>query len=264
LEAAPAAALLLDFALAGGSEGGFLHRLRRRFPRLPIALAAGGEVDQHLDTLRDLNLGVVLPRQAPLEPERLARVWASFAAPEQSARLEYHMPPSAAIQGLSLRSLSDKALVMSQAVEALERSRRASPSVFDVQLVFEEIVNNALVHAFRDSSGRETPRLLDRTPLAENEIVEARFGIHAGGLGLSVRDNQGTLRAATVLDRLYRQASLTGLTDENGRGFYLSRVLSAELHICIRPGRLTEVIALFDSVHPKRPKTLCIYEAAED
>jgi len=109
----------------------------------------------------------------------------------------------------------------------------------------EEIINNALFHAFRNPDGSEKYRPGSFEFLDNNEEVAIEFGADATTIGFSVTDNRGTLTPELVIGKLARQYYREGLFDESGRGVYLARMLSGNMVINIHRGRRTQMICIF-------------------
>ena len=249
--------------LRSATDPGFnlLDFIRRQPRPTAVAVVAGEEIADGFHPLYLHGVGVILRRSAPPSAPALRRVFESLFDPMQSVGLERHIPQGAAIDGGSIRTLADRNRFIEQASHVLSQRAARFPSVFDLRLVFEEIANNAILHAFRTSDGeKKYSRLSDLRQLADDEHVAVQFSVGPQWTGLSVRDNQGAFQVKEVLGKLYRQVSLQGLTDESGRGLFLSWSLADVLIACVVPGQITEVTALFHSPSPASEKTLCMYE----
>jgi hypothetical protein len=59
-----------------------------------------------------------------------------------------------------------------------------------------------------------------------------------------VVDRKGRLKKSTVLDRLERQLTGSGILDNSGRGIHMSRVFADRLVINIAPAQKTEVLLM--------------------
>jgi anti-sigma regulatory factor (Ser/Thr protein kinase) len=141
--------------------------------------------------------------------------------------------------------LAEKQKMMEEAIGFFRRYRPHETDINQIRLAFEELINNAIYHAFRKSSGVEKYRMGTFETLNQGEEIYVEFGFDKRFLGCSVTDNQGTLEIETVMKKMERQITLEGLMDESGRGIYLTRTLCDRMIINLRPGVLTQVVLLF-------------------
>ncbi|MCX7011614.1 MAG: hypothetical protein NTW86_03440 [Candidatus Sumerlaeota bacterium] len=235
-----------------------------RAPRRPtLAFVAGQEIESNSHWMRRHRVGIHLPRSHPPSVGELRFILDSAADPTKSLGLEKHLPQGTPVAREPLRTVADKKRLIEEISRRMEGGGPEAPSAFDVRLVFEEIVNNAILHAF-SRPGRRLERLAQFDSLAPAEEILAQHSVGPRWVGLSVRDNQGRLTRDTVLERLHRQMSLSGLNDDNGRGLFLVRALASRLLISIIPGKVTEVTAIFDAQAKTREKMLCVFEAPRE
>jgi anti-sigma regulatory factor (Ser/Thr protein kinase) len=130
--------------------------------------------------------------------------------------------------------------------------------LYDARLVLEEMVNNALFHAFANERGEERYQVAHFEQLAPGERIEIEFGNDAEAIGFAVTDNGGRLQPATIIEKLARQYNREGIFDESGRGLYLSRMFSSLLVINIEKGKRTQMVAIFGEKREDAIKPLCV------
>jgi anti-sigma regulatory factor (Ser/Thr protein kinase) len=232
-------------------------RIRREYPHLPIALLVSQDYEGYFPLLNKHDVFCVIVRTAPLDFDELQIAIENLILPTKAFGLARYLPAPLALHEKVILSLSDKQEMMEDALKLFHRFRPHDTDISQIRLAFEELINNAIYHAFRRASGAEkyTMGAFDR--LERGEQIRVEYGANKHYLGCSVRDNQGTLDVTTVMKKIERQITQEGLMDESGRGLYLTRTISDKMIINIHPQVATEVILLF--AHRNRPKVKPFY-----
>jgi hypothetical protein len=148
---------------------------------------------------------------------------------------------------LNVRTLEQKNEAIERVINHFATAGFDVHRLYNVRLILEETINNALFHAFLDATGEEKYTLADFDGLKDpNEVVKVEYGSDRRHLGFTVTDTAGTLTVPLVLSKFERQLKSHGIFDQAGRGLYLSRLLTSNLIINIEPRLRTQVVALFD------------------
>lgn len=208
-------------------------------------LAIREQLDQSLTMARRLGIGCLFTHDClnyPAELDGLVKWLDARAAP---LGLERYLADGTEIWESAIRGRNDKAEIIESVVDGAAQVNEDRAFQFDLRLIMEELLNNAIYHAFQDNIGREKYRIGNFKGLAEGESIRVRTGHDDRTFAVSISDNQGTLRRDTVLHKLERHVSVRGLLDENGRGLYLTYSLAGRVVFNLRKGELTELIVLF-------------------
>jgi hypothetical protein len=120
-----------------------------------------------------------------------------------------------------------------------------------VSVIVDELVSNAIYVApvtpggarLRSAEPRDHARAL-----AGRDRVSVRWATDARYLAIEVRDQWGSLEAATIAGRLVRGGN-PAVAGEGGMGLPLAYACCNQLVVGCAPGVLTEVIALLDVRH---------------
>lgn len=249
-------ALIVDMNIApSGIE--LVARIRREFPHLPVALLVNAEYEHLFNLLNKYDIYCVLVRTAPLDFDELQLAIENLLVPAKSFGLSRYLRPPCEIRERVIQTLADKQLMMEEALELFRRYRPHDTDISQIRLAFEELINNAIYHAFRRASGDEKYKLGAFERLDRDEIIRVEYGANRRYVGCSVMDNQGTLDETTVMKKIERQITKEGLLDESGRGLYLTRTLSDKMVVNIHPHVATQLILLF--AHRDRPKIKPFY-----
>lgn len=219
----------------------------RDLPCRPILAAVSEPSDpaRAYTLARRLGIGAVFPERAWRFPRELHR-WADwFDGGGPPLGLAPHLAPGSETFEIPILRREDKEPAVEYALAFLGE-RRSEPALqFDLRLVLEEMINNAILHAFVDEHGAEKYSTGAFERLAEGESVELRMGADARTIAFTVTDNQGRLRRDTVLSRVERQARARGVMDTGGRGLHLIHSLAPRALFHIVPRRTTEMVALY-------------------
>lgn len=102
-----------------------------------------------------------------------------------------------------------------------------------VESVMEEILTNALYHAYRDGNGKEKYARRSRVTLGSNEILTIRFRASDNGIFLSVSDQAGSLGFDDVAASLFRcyESSTQIQTKDGGAGLGTYMIFDAVTHL---------------------------------
>jgi len=112
-------------------------------------------------------------------------------------------------------------------------------------LLLDELLHNAMVHAPRDNKGRVKYARTQRIVLEENEFVTCNYGYDQRKFGFAVVDKFGSLENTRIMDLLDRHISGAGYHDRQGRGLFISRGLTDRFIVNIKRDVRTEIICLF-------------------
>jgi len=243
--------LLVDMALPpSGLE--FVARIRHDFPHIPVALLVSSEYEHQFALLNKYDSFCVLVRTLPLDFDELQIAIENLIAPTRAFGLARYLRQPVEVHEKVITSLADKQSMMEEALEFFRRYRPHDTDISQIRLAFEELINNAIYHAFRRASGSAKYKLGAFERFGSGEQIRVEYGRDKRYLGCSVADNQGTLEVETVMKKIERQITQEGLFDESGRGLYLTRTLADKMIINIHPNIATQVVLLF--AHKDRPK----------
>jgi len=218
----------------------------RLYPDLPILLLAPTSNSETFVTMQSCGIGAVLPPTDVLEPAQIKLLFQHFLSPVQAPGIARFFPEGHRVEKWSLRDPAEREDLLKQLKKDFELSKWVDE--YDLQLILEELVNNAALHAFR--TPRDNPKYgpIPKGRLDENDQVCVEWACEdtENGIGygaISVCDNKGLLAPGQIWKRLFRQSSQRGLLDTSGRGVYLVHLLTGLFSITIQPGQWTEVTA---------------------
>lgn len=222
-------------------------------PDLPIAFLARTTESPIYTNLQTYAVGAALPASPDLSDRQLSLFFKHLVEPNQRGGLSDYFPRNHPIKRYRMTDQARR----NEILEAVSTDFDGTVTVdsYDLQLVFEEILNNALIHAFRTTRSHPKYGAVSKTLLdAEDEVCiewttcpNPQDATQTCG-ALAISDNQGLLAPQVAWERFFRQTSLKGLLDTNGRGLYLVHLLSSLMLINIWPGKRTEILAFFDPV----------------
>jgi DNA-binding response OmpR family regulator len=223
-----------------------LVEAQRRWPEMKVALITGYDVDDYIRLIKRHRITNVITKTSPFDHAEFIKTVKNILEPERVFGLDRHLGSDAQLTRRRLRTHEEKDQLTEAMVTTLHPLIEVPRRAFELRLVFEEVVNNAFFHAYRNPDG--TPRHSKEAAedLAEDESVTVEYGHDANQVGFSVTDGAGTLSVDRFLEKIERQVTQDGLMDEDGRGFFLSRAFSSRLVVNIETGRRTQIIVLFD------------------
>ena len=176
--------------------------------------------------------------------ERDASVKQTHAALAQASTAHYTWEGTAKAGELKLGSSVDRQALIQQVVvrAGIENKRFLKEKV---ECVLEEMISNALFHAYRDAAGKEKYARRSTVTLGSTEIITVRFEVIDKGIFLSVTDQAGTLvfdEVAGSLKRCYgSDTQIQAKEGGAGLGTYMIFDSVTHLKFDVAPGKATTV-----------------------
>jgi anti-sigma regulatory factor (Ser/Thr protein kinase) len=219
-----------------------------------------------IDLLHHYHIGRVLPGRliANLSenPISSANLLQSLWQPHVSVGLQAHLGSTAECHQIQMANSND----IGTTFEVLQRffESHQAEDVIDLSTVLMEALTNAVYHAPRNRAGaKKYDKGQPIDALEPNEHVSVSYGWNGEVMGISIRDQWGSVNVRDMLFWLSRNVSGEGLFDTSGRGMYLMHTLVDRCVINLNPlgtrGAMTEVILLKRPISlPNTPKLLWI------
>lgn len=251
--------LLADLStLAAESDPG-IRNLFSPTAKIPTAVLTDLRPEEYMHTINRLRTRHLLVKSAPPEPAELDLLLHCVVSPRDGFGLVLHFEHTLEMFSLTVRTRPAKNEAIERVINYFATNGFDIHKLYNVRLILEELLNNALFHAFRDDAGREKYRMSDFTSLEAEEQVRVDYGNSGHVIGFSITDNAGTLHPEVVLEKMARQHTREGLLDVSGRGLHISRMLTSNLFINIEEDRRTQIVAVFqENESPARLKPLTI------
>lgn len=242
LDREPCALILIDFETVGLQIDLFVDLMKEKMKQTKIALLTKLHLEEYIFYIRNWGITNVMPKRDPYNPDEVLVIVENFIYPEKAFGLRRYLPTL--IKSEEIRTRDDKSYVVSKIINFFGANGFSSGELYDIRLVLEEMINNAIYHAFRNEQGEEKYRPYTFMELAPGEMIKVDYGCLGEKAGFAVNDNQGALKPQKIIDALCRQYDKEGLYDQSGRGLFLSRRFTDTLIINIRNRKLTQIIAL--------------------
>ena len=158
---------------------------------------------------------------------------------------------------IDIRSADDRDRFVEDLILDLCRNQLWEGWVDRLRLVAEEVVNNALLHAFESDGGRRyVPGAF--TEMLPGHRVSARYAVDGNAVWFAVRDNAGTLTPETVCGHIRHHMTDAGLLDGGGRGIFIAYLGATMLAVNIDRSRSTEIVVVVLPDHNETEKTVLI------
>ncbi|MBI4863049.1 MAG: ATP-binding protein [Candidatus Riflebacteria bacterium] len=214
-----------------------LRRVRQTYPAIKTALITDYSVDGYIRMALEKDVTNIIAKTAPFDAEELLRTVDNLVSGARLFGLANYMDPEADLSSHRLRGSDEIQEIRNACLQRFSRTPLGESDISLFCVVFEEIVSNALYHAYGYRKG-------DSVRLAEGQTVSISYGSDRAKIGLSVVDLSGRLTKETVLEKIIGATDEDGLLAGSGRGLFLSRAMSDRLIVNILMGKKTELIAL--------------------
>jgi two-component sensor histidine kinase len=217
-----------------------------------------GKIEEHLISALKHRVHNIFPKNLLKDNESRKFFLLKIALIDNSFGLQNFLNPPKMLFYERFRSKKGKRETIEKIVNYFATCGYEIHQLYYVRLVLEELVNNALFHAFLEQNGKEKYHVSHFEKLADDEQINIDFGNDSESIGFAVTDNRGRLHPMTIVEKLARQHNRKGIYDESGRGIYLSAKFSSILVINIEKNKRTQILALFSDKPKDDPKPLSI------
>ena len=249
--------VVLQNEILGEASIRIIEGIRHAYPDTRIMLAYRGTMSPLFPLMNTYKIEMIVDErcgETPLFPLLVQRV----GHDEEAMALATIMGESASIESFDFRFYEDNNVLTSRLVALYTEEKISENVIVKARLILEELVNNALYHAFRKEGKAFKYETGKFKALREKDTVEVKFGYNERMCAVSVNDNAGMLKRGSVIDNLIVHDSKKGLYDRSGRGLYLSLMSSSGLCIDITEGVRTKITAFLDRKNLLYPRVLVI------
>jgi len=227
-------------------------------PNARLALISRSDTEHYLPFLIEWHCYHVFPKLPFYNLKEVFVFIENILDPLKSYGLSRYLAPDAECRNLRITSRMDKNRSVDDAVNFFASCEYEVHELYDVRLIMEEGINNAIFHAFVDDKGNSKYMSENFQSLDPEDEVRLEFGADATTVGFCITDNRGCLKPEKIVRTMSRQYNREGLYDESGRGLYLARLLSANMIFNIEKGKRTQLINLFYEKRLNIPKSFSI------
>lgn len=250
-EREPAQYFLLDAKALRKARSQDLDRIKSLRRSRAIGLCTDMDLKDYLADMKRHGIFQVTIKSGPQTIEEVTQFVYCLRNPMNGFGLSRYFYNTSELYAYNLRTLDERNQTVDRVINHFATTGYEIHELYNVRLILEEMLNNALFHAFLNGAGQEKYGVHSFERLEEHEQVRVEYGSSSVVAGFTVTDNSGTLALRKIIAKLERQFVDDSLFDENGRGLYLSHMLSSALIFNLEEGKRTQVVALFDSTRRK-------------
>lgn len=253
--------IILDTGLLGAHPGNLLNQLKNIY-NCQLILTTEGEIDPFLDLMISHNVAVVLNK--PFKGSELVNVAEKLIHPSRDYwfGVENHMKNITSSRRIELTRSNQVRPAIAAALKASEEWDFNFELKFEMDLVWQELLTNAIYHSHGYSDYKKQRVAI---ALPEGYKVTFRYCASETQFGISIRDYQGTLTPAIIINSLKTAVEqqnileksietgedVSSLILDRGRGLDLVRKMTGEFYFIIDPDHSTEVIIIYDGLYEK-------------
>lgn len=233
--------VISDINMPGMKGYELLAEVKKKHPKTKTALITAYNVDDYVRIAKEYSICNIIAKTTPFNFKELQTVVSGLIngdifGLERHLLLEHRKLPTFIIKN------SDEAKSVRENIVNFFREKFGN--VGELKLVLDELITNAIYHAPVTEDGKEKYREFYDVNLEENEYIYVTCGYDNEKYGVSIMDNQGTLKKETILYRIDRHIHAEGILDDSGRGIHMSRIFADRLIANIDPGKKSEMVLL--------------------
>jgi anti-sigma regulatory factor (Ser/Thr protein kinase) len=247
-----------DFEIYLNSGINFPEELRRIQPSVKTALISRLDTEYYISHLLPWDCFHVFPKLPCYNARDVFLFIDNILDPFNAFGLGRYLDQDAETDEIRIKNRFEKNRTVEHVINFFAGCEYEIHELYDIRLIMEELINNAVFHAFVDENGHPRYHVKNFESLDSSEEVWLSYGADATTIGFSITDNRGLLKPGVIIDKLSRQYNREGLYDERGRGLYLARLLSGNMVLNIEEGRRTQIACLFYEKRINIPKPFSI------
>ncbi len=219
------------------------------------ALITAYDLDTYIHLAKEEKIYNIITKTAPFNFEELSNVINNLLVPEEAFGLDKYITTPETFKEIVLTS-SDDIMPAQQVLKDFFQQFKL-PDIDALSIVVIEAITNAMYHAAKNPDGSfryNKGEVIEKLP--PEEYVTITYGYDDERMGVSIRDQGGTMSADEVLYWLERNISGNSLMDTHGRGLYLIHRLMDRVIINLSKDKATEIILLHnltDSAGENKP-----------
>lgn len=227
-------------------------------PSLPIVLVDSTATADCYWLLQMYGLSAAIPQRLAFSKRQIDIFFKHLTAEKSDFSLTRYFPAEGGLARQRLESPAMRNFVLEAVLNDFGKVDYIG--AHDLQLIYEEIINNAIFHAMRPNAG-QAMRLgstVPDEPFGAHEEIVVEWAVTGECGAISISDNRGLLSQQDVWDRFFRQTSMAGLLDTDGRGLYLAHLLSRQVAVTIDPGARTRISVFFEPESDGKDKLISV------
>ena len=229
-------------------------------PKIKKALITAYELNNYMEMAKHDQVYNIITKTAPFNFSELSLVVDNLLLPENAFGLEKYLEPEAQIERLELQS-SDDIMMAHGCLKDFFKSHGLD-DIDALAIVMIEAITNAVYHAPRQADGSQCyykGEVIEQLPPQHRVVIT--YGVDSEKLGISIRDQGGSITADDIMYWLERNISGNSLLDTHGRGVFLIHRLVDRVVINLARGKQTELVMMhYLHEHSSENKPLYINE----
>ena len=235
--------LLSDINMPGMKGFELLDKASMKYPDLKRVLITAYDVRDYIHLAKNYNIGNIISKTTPFNFHEIQTLLNNILTGEIFGLDRYI---SGRIYHTKVRSDMEIEKINNNIISKIQNARHIK--TFKQALC--EIVINAVFYGARDESGDNKPNWKTNVFLDENEEILIDWGSDKEKNGISVTDQKGRLSKKNILYWLERNMTrrenglLKGLSDNHGKGLFITREFVDRLIINIEPRKKTEIVMI--------------------
>lgn len=183
---------------------------------------------------------------------------ATLSAVAKNSVPRYLWEPSLSVVEILVRGSNERHSVLRELLKQtkVEVKRQLREKL---EMVLEELLTNALFHAFHTTTGKEKYSRMDDVMLVSSEAVKVKFAATEDGCFIEVQDNGGNLKFESIAESLKRcygsRSQIQNKESGAGLGLYMIFETACHLKIVNVPGNKTVISCWIADRRSENPKT---------
>lgn len=213
-------------------------------PQIKKALITAYDLDTYVEMAKTEKIYNIIIKTAPFNFQELSAVVDNLLIPQGAFGLDKYVESTAEPFKQVLLASSHDIMTAQEELKAFLESF-SIPELDALTIVLVEALTNAVYHSAKNPDGSlryQKGEVIDALPPEECVIVT--YGADEDKVGISIRDQGGSITADEVLYWLERNISGESLMDTHGRGIYLIHRLMDRVVINLAKGISTEIILI--------------------
>lgn len=228
-----------DINMPGMKGYELLTDIRKQYPQTKTVLITAYSVDDYVRLAKQHGICNIIAKTTPFNFKELGAVVKGLLTFDIFGLERHLLADHEMIGEFIIRSSEDAKSIREKVVQVFQER---FGDVGELKLVLDELITNAVYHAPVTAEGKEKYKEFTDVFLEPEEFVFVTMGADKEKYGVSIMDQQGSLRKETIMYKIDRHIHAEGILDDSGRGIHMSRIFADRLIANIHPGKKTEMV----------------------
>jgi DNA-binding response OmpR family regulator len=234
--------LIADINLSSNVYGFELtKKVKEEFPNMSTVLITAKDVDEYLSKVINYDISNIFIKTVPFNFREFVDYISVILDETALFDIKSYLFSPKAIASCIITKTADGQDAKNRILEMIQDVKIDQKKIWNLKVALAEQFSNAIYHA----SGHTKEKLeVKNIILKEENYVYVEYGFDDEKVVISINDKGGLLTKNTVVSKILSAMNYENVSEENGRGLFLTRLLIDKVIINIKKKKHTQIVLI--------------------